>query len=315
MGRWSRLGRALFAGGAVVGAVSCPATPEPCLWTVTNNVGSMNTPTDLVILQLREPGSIEWGENILGEQGPLPFGESFSFLLAPGVEDLDVRGWDAEANSWSQFEAHSCTNGERLDTVLTSDDLDVPCTWRITNRAGDSQTSYALLDVWVRIAGTVDWGPGLLEGVPLPFQDTLEVTVETGFAFDLSAADQDGVYYLENSTVECVDGEELETIVSLDDEAPPCVWQVTNGIDGALGPLRVVQLVLVPLSTGQPLVYDLANTLGFGDVTEVPFFPRDVYDLQVVDEIGQTYTYPQAALCLDGGELYALEAVAEDVDP
>ncbi|MCO4771254.1 MAG: hypothetical protein KDA24_14570 [Deltaproteobacteria bacterium] len=306
------LGATLLAAALLV--TGCPVTPDPCLWVVTNNVGTLAAPTDFVILQLRDPGG-EWGENILGEDGTLPFGESLSFLLAPGLDDLDVRAWDAEASSWSRYEAGSCEDGQRIETVITADDLDVPCNWDITNLLGDSGVNYALLEIWVRIAGGADWGPGTLGGVPLAFEETLELAVETGYSFDVSAVDQDGIYYLLANEQECRDGEDLSSTISLSDEAPPCIWQVTNTIDGDFGPVSIVALTVTPSGTAETIVYQLPNTLSFGDVSEVPFFPRAVWDLQAVDELGQTYTYPEAALCLDGGELYALDVVAEDVDP
>jgi len=31
----------------------CAGAPDPCLWTVTNNIGDLDGPTDLVSLHLR----------------------------------------------------------------------------------------------------------------------------------------------------------------------------------------------------------------------------------------------------------------------
>lgn len=298
---------------AAVGLLAgCPEEPDACLWTVSNGVGSVDAPADLAGLFLREPGG-DWGDNTLGDAGPLPFGESWSFLVAPGTPTLDLRGVDGEGTSWSRYGAETCVDGERFQTTLTSDDLDVPCTWTITNQVGDSSVNYALLDVWARINGSAEWGGGLLTET-LPFGESVEIQVETGWSYDLSAADQDAIFYLALNAVECLDGEDLSTTLTLADEAPPCTWQVTNAIDGDLGPLRITALAVTVSGTGQTQVYELTNALNFGDTTDVPFFPRALWDLQAIDELGQTYSYPESALCLDGGELYALDVVWEHVD-
>ena len=293
---------------------ACPVTPEPCLWVVTNSIGTAAAPTALRGLFLREALG-PWGENLFGESDLLPFGESYSFLLPPGSPVLDLRGADGDGSTWSSYGAHECADGGRLETELTSENLDIPCTWTITNRIGDSSLNYAMLDLWIRVAGNSDWGSGFLGGEPLGYDGAVEVQVETGWTYDLSVMDQDGVFYLINGDQTCLDGEALSTVVTLADEAPPCLWQVTNSIDGDLGPLRIVALAVTPSGTGQTTVYELTNSLSFGDATEVPFFARAVWDLQAIDEIGQTYSYPESALCLDGGEVYALQVVGSDADP
>lgn len=304
---------ALTLAGSLL-TTACPETPDPCLWVVTNNIGTIAAPTDLRGLFLREAlGS--WSDNVLGESGLIPFGGSHSFLLPPKSPLLDLRAADGAGSTWSAYGAHECTAGERVETVLTSENLDIPCTWTITNRMGDSSLNYAMLDLWIRVAGNSDWGGGFLGGQPLGYDGAVEVQVETGWTYDLSAMDQDGIFYLVNGDQTCLDGEQLSTVITLADEAPPCLWEVTNSIDGDLGPLRIVALTVTPSGTDQTTVYELTNTLSFGDITDVPFFPRAVWDLQAIDEIGQTYSYPESALCLDGGEVYALQIVGSDVDP
>jgi|GEM_PF-6550886 len=304
---------ATMALAASLSLVGCPTVPAPCLWVVTNNVGTTEAPTALRGVFLRESGG-EWGDNVLGTGSGVPFAESFSFLLPPETGPLDVRGVDGEGATWSQYGAQSCVDGERVETVLSADDLDVPCTWTVTNLVGDDAVNYALLDLWVRVTGTADWGPGLL-AEPLGYEGMAILPVETGFTYDLSALDQDGVFFLRLRDHTCFDGEDFSSTLTLNDEAPPCRWEVTNSINGDLGPLDIVALTVTPSGTGQTTVYELTNTLSLGDVTDVPFFPRAVWDLQAIDELGQTYSYPESALCLDGGEIYALDVVWGDRDP
>ncbi len=303
------LGLTLLTVGLTAHLAGCPASPDPCLWVVTNAVGPA---VDLRGLFVREPAG-EWGENILGDAAAVGYGDSFSFLLPPDTPSLDLRAADGNGTTWSRYGASGCEDGDRIATTLTPSDLDVPCTWTITNRLGDAAVNYALLEVWIRATGSAEWGSGLLPEA-IGFDGAVQIPVETGRTYDLSAMDQDGIFYLRSGDQTCLDGEDLSTTLTLADEAPPCLWQVTNRIDGALGPLALVQLAVTPSGTGQTTVYDLSSRLEFGDTTEVPFFPRAVWDLQAVDELGQTYSYPESALCLDGGELYALDVVAGDVD-
>lgn len=297
---------------AVVALTGCPEGPDPCLWTVTNNIGELGASTDLTSLHLRASGE-DWGENVLGEVAELPFGESFSFLLAPDAPLLDLRAIDADGTTWSRFAENGCTDGTRHESVLTADDLDVPCTWTITNQAGDAAVNYALFDLWVRVAGTTDWGTGLLEE-SLGFGSSVEFTVDVGWTYDLSAVDQDGVYYLRLGDQTCQSGQNFESTISLANEAPPCTWEATNQIDGDLGPLGIVALEVIDVETGEAFLTEFLPPIVYGELASVPFYPRSLWTLRAYDELGQSYTYPESALCLDGGELYGLDVVWEDRD-
>jgi len=290
----------------------CAGAPDPCLWTVTNNIGDLDGPTDLVSLHLRAEGE-EWGENTLGEVDALPFGESYSFLLAPGAPLLDLRAVDGDGTTYSRFAENSCTDGTRHETVLTSDDLDIPCTWTITNDIGDNAVNYALFDLWIRTVGISDWGGGLL-AAPLAFGDSVEFQVDVGWSYDLSGVDQDGVYFLRLGDQTCQSGQNFESTITLANEAPPCTWEATNEIDGGLGPLGIVAMEVIDGATGESFVTEFIPPIIEGESGTVPFWPRTIWTLRAYDELGQTYTYPESALCLDGGEFYALDVVADDVD-
>ena len=298
---------------AVLLLTGCPEAPDPCLWTVTNNIGVIDASTDLITVGLRAGPSEEWGENVLGEVSSLPFGESFSFLVAPGAPALDVRGSDSEGTTWSRYEAMSCADGQRLETILTSDDLDVPCTWTVTNQVGDAAVNYALFDVWVRVAGAVNWGDSLLGG-PIPFGESVEFTADVGWTYDLSAMDQDGIYFLRLGDQTCASGDSFESTITFANEAPPCIWEATNTIDGALGPLGIVALEVVDVETGEGFVTEFLPPLVYDEMASIPFWPRTLWTLRAYDELGQSYSYPESALCLDGGEVYGLDITGADVD-
>ena len=164
----------------VVLMVGCGGGPDPCLWIVTNNIGDVETHATPTSLHLRAEGE-DWGENVMGEVESLPFGESFSFLLGPGAPTVDLRAVDGDGTTWSRFAENSCTDGGRHETILTEEDLDVPCPWTVTNGVGDPGINYALLDVWVRVSGTTDWGPTLIDSA-IPYGDRVELTVDVGEA-------------------------------------------------------------------------------------------------------------------------------------
>ncbi len=290
----------------------CSLGPDPCLWIVTNNIGDLSASTTLTSLQLRAEGEA-WGETVMGEVETIPFGESFSFLLGPGAPVVDLRASNEEGTTWSRFAENSCTDGTRHETILTADDLDVPCPWTITNDIGDSFVNYALLDVWVRIAGTADWGPTLIDA-PIPFGESVELLADVGWTYDLSAMDQDGVYYLRLDDQTCNSGLELESTLTLSHEAPPCIWEATNDIDGDVGALGIIALEVIRSDTGESFVTEFQPPLVRGEMAAVPFVARALWTLRAYDELGQSYTYPDSALCLDGGELYALDVIWADRD-
>ena len=80
------------------------------------------------------------------------------------------------------------------------------------------------------------------------------------------------------------------------------------------GPLGIVAMEVIDGATGESFVTEFIPPIIEGESGTVPFWPRTIWTLRAYDELGQTYTYPESALCLDGGEFYALDVVADDVD-
>lgn len=297
---------------ALVALAGCGGGPEPCLWVVTNNIGDLSASATLTSLQLRAEGE-DWGENVMREVETLPFGESFSFLLAAGAPVVDLRGADSEGTTWSRFAENSCTDGTRHETILTADDLDVPCPWVIANEVGDAAVNYALLDIWVRISGTADWGPTLIDG-PIPYGESVELLADVGWTYDLSAMDQDGVYFLRLDDQTCNSGLVLESTITLSHVAPPCIWEATNAIDGDLGSIGIIALEVIRGDSGESWITEYNPPLVYGELASVPFEARALWTLRAWDELGQSYTYGDSALCLDGGEVYGLDVVWDDRD-
>ncbi len=292
--------------------LGCGGGPDPCLWIVTNNIGDLDTHATPTSLHLRAEGE-DWGENVMGEVERLPFGESFSFLLGPGAPTVDLRAMDGDGTTWSRFAENSCTDGGRHETILTEDDLDVPCPWTVTNGVGDPDINFALLDLWARVSGTTDWGPTLIDSA-IPYGDSVELIVDVGWTFDLSAMDQDGVYFLRLDDQTCTSGLELESTITYAHQAPPCIWEATNAIDGDLGPLGIIALEVIRTDSGEGWVTEFNPPLVHGEMAAVPFDARALWTLVAWDELGQSYTYPESALCLDGGEVYGLDVIWEDRD-
>jgi len=296
-------------------APGCPTPPENCLWTVTNHVGSLDSPVALWLLQVRVPGS-DWADV---EAPELPFGHSFSLLLEPDDAWIDLRAVSGEGEAqtrYSRMEAVTCNDGNRVETKLTSDDLEVPCVWTIRNDLGDpGGVNYGLLGLWARVAGgNGNWGTELLAGDVIAYGDELEITLEVGWTYDLSAFDQATYYYLVHNAVTCDSGDEFTTTLTLGDRAPGCRWIVTNEIDGDVGQIPLVGLGVYHIDSDFGLELVLDPPLLFGETAEIVFPPRGIYDLVAYDQLGRTYSFLEAAYCNDGDESWGVELGEGDVD-
>ena len=117
---------ALIVLGSLISLTGCPAaTPDDCVWTVTNDIDDgEGTTYDIVFLNLRLSGETAWGDDLLGSE-ILAFGDTFAFdVIATDGDTWDLQAEDVDGDLYTKANENWCANGEALSTTFTLSDID-----------------------------------------------------------------------------------------------------------------------------------------------------------------------------------------------